>query len=669
MHEDPQANVKGSDVFFKILRGVRQGCVLGPALFGLLFEFLLRLSGLEQDLGVELVIGAQSILDTPDGMARGRKFSFAHGEFADDIALVGSPGQLTRAMTRIQAIGEAIGLDISIGKTEWMWLAVPRPDIPYALESDPTQVFVGDQPIKHVPSFAYLGSKVSEDGQIDTELENRIGLARKALWGLSKVLRSSKLRISQKIKFAKTRVISTLLHGCESWTLLDKDYAKLEAFLNEVRLAIVDRKRLENLVVLENEELHRLCRLDPVRELIAKRRLAFLAATWVDPSCLLARDVIFCDRLGGGTISGRTRKTWEKQICLDIEYLSGFQKNEIEFDGLLSGLVDVRRPLDLNTASGACPRKSAKLRVKKFLNEMVKKRVTDLRPTYVSTRIRNEECGLCSAAFAERKELYRHWRTAHARAVLPRSASNSSAGGREEVASAGGASGDVGLAGVVSQVPPIPEEVDAVVENGALDGQTEGGVEDPASVGNQAPPVPEAATTAIGAIAARLKQFRCLAPLCEMAYTSLGWLKRHARLRHGAPEPEEDAAAVLAESTGILRDGPSASRRLVAAPSVMVGQAPPVPFCESRLSCPYPPRLCSAGGKVWGASKTVVNHVSAVHGWNWKGNKPKRVRRTKERSSGEDNDRPVGGQVATLDNRSGRVGDQSRGYPGRQEDR
>ncbi len=54
------------------------------------------------------------------------EFSAGSNIYADDAALYGTdPVGLSRAQTRLQAVSGSIGLDVSVKKTEWLYLNNP----------------------------------------------------------------------------------------------------------------------------------------------------------------------------------------------------------------------------------------------------------------------------------------------------------------------------------------------------------------------------------------------------------------------------------------------------------------------------------------------------------------------------------------------------------------
>jgi hypothetical protein len=189
IHQDPTGNIIGTNAAFRVSRGVRQGCVLGPTLFIKLLEFCLRLAKLE-GIGIEFIcIGSKHLTCPPDLL--GRKFRLSRGEFADDVFLVGlCPAALSSALSKIQKITGDIGLDISVAKTEWIYLHYPnekrllkcqklRKESP--ADACCEEILLDGERLGHASSFCYLGSMISEGGGMVLETRKRICAARASL--------------------------------------------------------------------------------------------------------------------------------------------------------------------------------------------------------------------------------------------------------------------------------------------------------------------------------------------------------------------------------------------------------------------------------------------------------------------------------------------------------
>jgi hypothetical protein len=81
--------------------------------------------------------------------------------------------------------------------------------------------------IEQVQSFKYLGSTMTEDGGCEKEIRIRIALAKEA-FNKRKELLKKEFKKSVMKKIVKTLVWTTLLYGCETWTLKKGDIEKLE---------------------------------------------------------------------------------------------------------------------------------------------------------------------------------------------------------------------------------------------------------------------------------------------------------------------------------------------------------------------------------------------------------------------------------------------------------
>ena len=98
------------------------------------------------------------------------------------------------------------------------------------VSSNPT-ISIGDYTLEVVEDFTYLGSTISSNLSLDTELNKRIGKAAAALARLGKrVWDNTMLTITTKIKVYQACVLSTLLYGRETWTLYSHQERRLNTF-------------------------------------------------------------------------------------------------------------------------------------------------------------------------------------------------------------------------------------------------------------------------------------------------------------------------------------------------------------------------------------------------------------------------------------------------------
>ena len=81
-----------------------------------------------------------------------------------------------------------------------------------------------------VDQFVYLGSSINTDGRSTQEIHHRIGMVSGVMGRLSNVWQQSRLSLATKLRVYNSLVLSVLLYGCETWTILKSDERKLEAF-------------------------------------------------------------------------------------------------------------------------------------------------------------------------------------------------------------------------------------------------------------------------------------------------------------------------------------------------------------------------------------------------------------------------------------------------------
>lgn len=89
------------------------------------------------------------------------------------------------------------------------------------------------QRLEEVRDFKYLGSLVSEDGSSTKDIKARIGIATSAMARLASVWKSNTINFLVKVRLYKSLVLSTLLYGCEIWTLTADAEREIQSFENK----------------------------------------------------------------------------------------------------------------------------------------------------------------------------------------------------------------------------------------------------------------------------------------------------------------------------------------------------------------------------------------------------------------------------------------------------
>ena len=204
---------------FPVTNGIKQSCILAPALFRLLFTELLSAALAKTSSGT-------TIRYRTDGRFVDLRRLKANTEeqealFAGDCALAAhSEEDLQCLADCFSTAAKAFGLTISIKKTQVLCQAAP------GITQPEPSVKIDGAALKTVEDFTYLGSCLSSSGGLDTEISCRLSKASSAfgrLW--TRVWRE------RGTTHATTLVVlPTLLYGCETWTCYRRHIQKLDQF-------------------------------------------------------------------------------------------------------------------------------------------------------------------------------------------------------------------------------------------------------------------------------------------------------------------------------------------------------------------------------------------------------------------------------------------------------
>ena len=271
---------------FKVLTGVRQGCILSPFLFLLAIDYIMR------------------------HCSNGNGFSWGDEElddldFADDIVLIANtPQQLQNKTDEIQDKSAKIGLFINIQKTKTM-----------SIYSDQNaNINVRGEDLEEVNSFTYLGSNMTKQGGTDEDIDDRIRKAAAAYGILSKIWKTSNIGLKTKMQIFNSNVKSVLLYGSESWSLTKKREQKIQVFVNKCLRKILKIYWPQR---ISNVDLWTRTKQKQINIQIKQRRFKWIGHTLRKQNLEIPKQAL--DWVLVGTRGrGRPKLTWQRQLVADL---------------------------------------------------------------------------------------------------------------------------------------------------------------------------------------------------------------------------------------------------------------------------------------------------------------------------------------------------------------
>ena len=302
---------------FEISNGVKQGCVLAPVLFNLFFTCVLNHALGDLDRGIYIkyrLDGSLFDLRRLNAKTRTVERLVIDALFADDCALMAhTEVDLQFIVSKFAEASQLFGLTISLGKTEVLYQPSPGPTV-----QPPPTITIGDTTLKTVEHFKYLGSVISSDGSLDREISARISKASQALGRLrTRVMTHKSIKLDTKIKVYKAVVLTSLLYGCESWTLYRKHTKQLERFHTRSLRAIMGIKwqdRVTNLEVLDRGGLL------SIEAMILKAQLRWTGHVIRMEPHRLPRQLLYGELRQGQRPRGRPRKRFKDCVKDNLKH-------------------------------------------------------------------------------------------------------------------------------------------------------------------------------------------------------------------------------------------------------------------------------------------------------------------------------------------------------------
>uniref|UniRef100_R4GBQ9 ribonuclease H n=1 Tax=Anolis carolinensis TaxID=28377 RepID=R4GBQ9_ANOCA len=206
LYKDQAATVRtdhGATDWFKIGKGVRQGCILSLYLFNLYAEHIMQCAGLDNSKARVKVAGR----------------NINNLRYADDTTLMAeSEEELRNLITKVKKESAKAGLKLNIKKTKIM---ATTPIDNWKIEGENVEA---------VTDFIFLGTKITADADCSQEIRRRLLLGRRAMANFNKIVKSRDITLATKVHIVKAMVFPIVTYGCESWTIRKAEQRKIDTF-------------------------------------------------------------------------------------------------------------------------------------------------------------------------------------------------------------------------------------------------------------------------------------------------------------------------------------------------------------------------------------------------------------------------------------------------------
>ena len=216
---------------FNLSRGTKQGDPLSSLLFNAVLEDVfreIRPKWIQKRAGLEMSLDVKAHL--------------SHLCFADDVVLMAAnANQLKMMMQDLKEAAAKRGLKIHCGKTKVLTNASRTTGA-----TIPSSIAVAGEEYEilcYEGSTKYLGRKICYDDQHEVEFGNRVAKAWAAFSKFKRELTDRRHRLEARLKLFDAVVTSTLMYGCETWSLRIDQQRRLSVLQRKMLRMVLNARR------------------------------------------------------------------------------------------------------------------------------------------------------------------------------------------------------------------------------------------------------------------------------------------------------------------------------------------------------------------------------------------------------------------------------------------
>ena len=175
--------------------------------------------------------------------------------YTDDTVLMAETEEdLQEILNEVNRIGKTFDMKINAKKTKTMLVSKD-------VTSTKVSVKIDGDIITQTDKYTYFGQTVTSNGKCDDEILKIIEIARGAFNSMLKTLTARHISMNTRKRIIKAYVWSTLLYGCETWTITTRNVTKLQSFemwayRKMMKISWREKKTNEEVLTLADEQLY-----------------------------------------------------------------------------------------------------------------------------------------------------------------------------------------------------------------------------------------------------------------------------------------------------------------------------------------------------------------------------------------------------------------------------
>lgn len=275
---------------FEMQKGVKQGDSLSPLLFNIYMDKILKMC---KENTPKITVGYREL----------HPVQLQSLLYADDIIIMGNNRtNIQKILNQWDKTITQMGMEINTGKTKVMIINGKQ---------DQQNFKCGKDELEQVSTIDYLGTKISDNGKMNTEILSRTRKATQVFYQLNKtILGKREINTKTKTTIYNAVAVPIMTYGSETWPISTKHESKLTASEMKFLRKITGKTKRDR---CRNEDIRKSVQQKPITQIIEEKQLKWFGHVQRMQKDVLTRKVAESKRQGKRRV-GRPSKNMEQRL-------------------------------------------------------------------------------------------------------------------------------------------------------------------------------------------------------------------------------------------------------------------------------------------------------------------------------------------------------------------